>query len=455
MPKHGESFLSRVLDDGNTMAIREFGVEKDDFATEVEQNVFDFVTDYSRKNKGDTPDYRTVIENDPDFYYREGVTDSYKYLVGEIKSQAAKRRVADLFAGNPDKRGRQTKPSVEELINDNDGNEAIEKLVGDLEKISSETGVRNKVGTDLKRDTKKIREEYQRRKDGDSFKVWESFIPTINKATGGYSSSNMYVLYGKSGRGKSVFALMEALHLARQGATVLIWSLEMPWYELYVRLFTYYSRLVGNVATATIEGVNMDIGFNSSQLRNGNLDGEFEEKFYEFLEEVNDLLKGNIVVRGVDDDDFEERTVSSLESDILHTKADVAVVDPFYYMDYEANTSKKTGGDAENTSKALRRLAGKTRTVIFPITQADETDEKADEIGNRELEVPQRKDVKKTKQLLEDAALLIGIDTNYLDGRGLVGLNKGRDGGEGTEAEVIYLPQYGIIEELSFEMSVF
>jgi len=118
MPNYGESFLSRVLDDGNTMAIREFSVDKEDFATKTEQGVYEFITDYARTNKGQTPDFRTVIEKYPEFYYREGVADSYRYLVKELRSYSAKRKIASLFAGNPDERGRPTRPTVEELVND-------------------------------------------------------------------------------------------------------------------------------------------------------------------------------------------------------------------------------------------------------------------------------------------------------------------------------------------------
>lgn len=453
MPNYGESFLSRVLDDGNTMAIREFNVDRSDFSTEVEREVYDFIKEYAKSNRHQTPDYRTVVEKFPDFYYREGVTDSYRYMVQELKSFAARKGVSDIFAGHPDDRGRPTEPTVEDILNEKDGNVAIDVLISKLEEVKMRTGVRGKIGTDVKKDAEKIIEAYKDRKDGNSFKVWDSFLPTINKATGGYVSSNVYVVYGKSGRGKSAVSLMEALFLATQGAKVLIWSMEMGWYEVLVRLFTMYSRVLGNVATAEIQGVDMDVGFNSREMRHGDLPEDFEEKFFEFVRSLNDTLEGEIIVRGVDDDDFEDRSLKAMESEIIQTEADVVLVDPFYYLDYEANTSKKTGGDAENTSKKLRRLAGTTDVTVLAITQADETDEAEDDEGNRELDLPKRKDVSKTKQLLQDAALLIGVDTDYRDGRGIVGLNKGRDGGEGEIAEIIYLPQYGIIKEIELDVS--
>lgn len=33
-------------------------------------------------------------------------------------------------------------------------------------------------------------------------------------------------------------------------------------------------------------------------------------------------------------------------------------------------------------------------------------------------------------------------------GRGIIGINKGRDGGEGESAEIIYMPQIGVIKEM-------
>jgi replicative DNA helicase len=139
------------------------------------------------------------------------------------------------------------------------------------------------------------------------------------------------------------------------------------------------------------------------------------------------------------------RGVAQLEADIIETKADVVVVDPFYYMDYEANTSKTSGGDASNTSMKIRRIAGQTKAVIHVITQADETTEEIID-GVREIKPPKRAEIKKTKAVLEDAVNTFGIDTS--DGRGIIAIGKGRNGGEGTEVEVTYLPNYGIVREI-------
>ena len=99
-----------------------------------------------------------------------------------------------------------------------------------------------------------------------------------------------------------------------------------------------------------------------------------------------------------------------------------------------------------NTSKKIRRLAGYTNATIHIITQAEEVRDDTDEEGNRELRAPKRAEIKKTKAVLEDATNTLGIDS--LDGRGLIEIGKGRNGGEGTQVEVLYLPNYGIVREM-------
>jgi len=214
-----------------------------------------------------------------------------------------------------------------------------------------------------------------------------------------------------------------------------------------VRIYTSVSGRIG-VSVAELDGIDMEAGFDSRDLRHGKLSPDFEKKFREFLASINAIIPGRLIVRAVDDEDFVRRNLRQLEADVIETKADVVLIDPFYYLDYEKNTSRTAGGDAAETSIKLRRLAGRTKAVVFAITQADEVDGKTDDDGERELRLPERSEVKKTKQLLEDAALLIAVDTNSEQRRGLIGINKGRDGGEGEQAEILYLPQIGVIREM-------
>ncbi|MCY9132807.1 DnaB helicase C-terminal domain-containing protein [Bacillus spizizenii] len=449
---YGTLLISKAIEANDPNALLRFNIAEADLPTQGERKAFRYVMQYAEQHRGQAPTAEMVTNEVPDFQPDFNIEASWDYLAKNLKEQAAEREFIELVNGRIDpETNRQVKaPQLAEKFEaaqkSGDMGSFFEWLTKQAESLKMRTNVRNSVGTDIKRDIDKFKAEYENRKAGESFRIWRSKFDFINRAMGGYVSSNVYVIYGKSGRGKSAIALEEVVNCAMQGANVLIWSMEMGWYEVLVRLYVSISGSLG-VTTANLNGVDMEAGFNSRDVRQGKLNEEFEAGFMEFLGRLNDILPGNITVRGVDDEDFGSRTLRDLKSDIIETKADVVLVDPFYYLDYEANTSKKTGGDAENTSMKLRRLAGHTKATIFALTQAEEEDEKAGDDGERELKLPQRKDVKKTKALLEDAALLIAVDTNAKEGRGLIGLNKGRDGGEGESAEIIYLPQIGVVKQ--------
>ena len=427
-------FLNKVIEENDGSAFTRYNITKDDMHSDVDRKTFEFIEEYAEQNGGNIPSYATVASEVEGFEYIPEVSDSFRWLGAQIKDYTAKREIIGWFETG----------EFERRLNEMGGKEFIEKyLIPQVESVNTRTSVREEVGTDVKRDSDKFFEEYERRKAGESFRVWKSKFSAI----GEYVSSNLYTVYGKSGRGKSVISLEDAIHVAKQGANVLIWAMEMGLYEVMVRAYTSLSG-DAKIANTNLFGVNMDVGFDSRDIRLGTLSEDFEKAFKEFIRNINEYVSGNIVIRAVDDEDFTSRSLNDLRADIERTNADFVVIDPFYFLDYERNTSRTAGGDAAATSMKLRRLAGYTSTVIIAITQADETKEDSDEDGLRELKMPEREDVKKTKQLLEDAYLLIGVDTDYKQGRGIVGVNKGRDGGEGEISEFLYAPQYGVVKPL-------
>ena len=433
--QYAKLFLNRVINENDTAALRRHNITVDDMPTRIDADTLRFIEGYAEENNGEAPSYAAVASSVEGFEYLPEVSDSFTYLAKQVKDYTAKKMVNDWFRSG----------EFERSINEMGGQEFVNNwLPKKIESIIMRTNVHEKIGTDIKTDAEMFLREYDRRKAGESFKVWKSKFDAI----GEYISGNLYTIYGKSGRGKSVIALEDAIHAAKQGANVLIWALEMGIYEVLVRAYTSISGDI-KVDNTLVQGVNMDVGFDSRSMRFGDFDEKYEQAFRDFVLNIGDYVEGNIVIRAVDEDGFDRRTLKDLRADIERTNADYVVIDPFYYMDYEANTSRKTGGDAEETSKKLRRLAGSTSATIVAITQADETKEEVSDEGSRELAMPERADVKKTKQLLEDAYQLIGVDTDYKQGRGIVGVNKGRDGGEGDLTEFIYAPQYGVIEPIA------
>jgi replicative DNA helicase len=437
---HGQLLFSKVIDANDVQALTRFGITQRHFDSEGDRQVLRFLTDYSEKNRGQAPSYAEVSAQCPDFNYTPMVGDSYEYLAKEIKKHSAKVQFAELVNG---KLGDKF-----EAVGQKDIFSLFDWLQSEVESIKINTNTSSKIGTDIKTDASSFLDEYRKRKAGESFKIWKSKFPSINEQVSGYMSGNMYTWYARSGRGKSVFTMEEAIESAMQGANVLVWAMEMSRFEWMARAYSAISARAG-VAVDTINGTDYDVGFENRDLLTGKLSDEFEAGFEVFIAQMaeGEYMPGNLTLRAADDAEFFTRDVKQLEADIIATKADVVVVDPIYLMDYEANTSKVAGGDVANTSKRIRRLAGLTGAVIHVITQADEVKDDRDDEGNRELRAPKRAEIKKTKAVLEDAANVFGIDT--LDGSGIIEIGKGRNGGEGTQVEVLYLPNYGIVREVA------
>lgn len=433
-------FLNKVIEENDMSAFLRYSITRDDMHSDIDRRTFEFVERYAEQNGGQAPSYATVASEVEGFEYIPEVSDSFRWLSAQIKDYTAKQAILDWF--KPGKNGEQS--IFERKLNEVSGKDFVEyELPKMLESVNMRTSVRTEIGTDVKKDADKFLEEYDRRKSGESFRVWKSKYSAI----GEYISGNMYTVYGESGRGKSVLTLEDAIYVAGQGANVLIWAMEMGWFEVLVRIYVSISG-DKEITMAHLQGVDMGAGFNARDVRVGELSEESEEAFREFVRTLNEHVAGNITVRAVDDEDFSDRSLRELQADIEKLDADFVMIDPFYYMHYEKNTSKTSGGDAANTSQKLRALTGRLSVVTVAITQSDVKKSEGDEDGNRELKLPSRDEVTTTKRLMQDAAVLIGVDSDYKQGLAIVGNMKGRDGGEGDISNVLYMPQYGIVKEL-------
>lgn len=441
MDKYVNFFLNKVIEENDVGAISRHNIREDDIFSEVERQVYRFIKEHSLQNEGNAPSYAMVVTEFPDFVYVPEIRESFETLAKGVKDEKGRQLLAMTFNGGELNKKFSELPTAD----------FIQWAIKQFENIYEVSTVTESVGKSIKTDAEVFLEEYFEIKEGKSVRTWKSSFSSI----GSYDSGNVYVIYGKSGRGKSVIALREAVEVALQGGTVLYWGMELNWYQIMSRLYALISgrgELIKHRvdpryrAFAQADGT-IDGGFNPRDLQRAKLDGTLEETFKKMLGNLSNSLEGDIIIRAVDDPDFTGRTVDDLKADIIKTGADFVIVDPFYYMDYEKNISRKTGGDAEATSKKLKRLTGELGVPIVSLTQAEENDNEDSKDGSRELAMPKRNEVMKSSALLQDASLLIGVDTNYLEGAGLVGVNKGRDGGEGNISNIIFLPQYGIVEE--------
>ncbi|MEK4697793.1 DnaB-like helicase C-terminal domain-containing protein [Bacillus sp. FSL M8-0063] len=438
MSRTGEKLLSKIIQTNDPQAIVRYNLRSNHFRTHEEREVLRFIKDYAEKNQNQAPPFDTVVEEILEFNYEPNVGDTYDYLVNDLKGTNAKYGFLQLLQGEASKKFGE--------MPDSEGIAYGQWLGEKVKNVLDMNSIGGKIGVDAKMDTEDFLYELRRRQQGESFKIWLSKFHDINEAIGGYFTGNMYTFYGRSGRGKSATTLAECVHMAMEGANVLVWALEMAKYEVLVRIYSIVAA-TKKMFNTKFKGVEYGVGFDTKELLMGTISDEHMAHFENFLKNINDHIAGNLVIRGVDCENFTDRSVKALEKDIINSNADVVLVDPFYYMHTPKNDSGVNGGNFAALSMHLRHLAGRTKVVLMVITQAEETkDENDKDNDTRILRPPHRDEIKKTKQVLEDATNTFGIDT--LDGEGVIKLGKGRNGGEGVEVNLLYLAGYGVIAQM-------
>lgn len=441
---NGEMFLSKVVTENDVKALSRHGLYASHFQTNIEKRAYEFILDFARSNEGNAPSYATLIDAVPEFDYYPDATDSFTFYGKQLKTSKYQNEMAEFFNGDS---SQFAKAWAEYSKEPEKFYQVVSKQMEELNRANS---ISDKIGTDVAKSGEWFMEELENRKQGKGHKLWKSGFNKLDDILGGgFQSSNMFTTYAKSGRGKSILTMVFLLEAAMNGATVLVWTLEMSKYEFISRLLSFLSAR-DKIVTHEMEGRDpIEAGFKVNEMLTGKFENyETEHDLIRYLENLNDTLKGKIIVRAIDDEDFNQRSVSELERNIEEFEADVVLVDPIYYLTMEKNTSKTAGGDLAETSKRLRKVAGRHRVVLHVITQASE-DESEETGSDREIKLPKRSAVKKTKQVLEDSTAVIAFDS--ADGRFQIGVNKGRSGGEGEVVEGIFLPAIGYVKETNNE----
>ncbi|MGG2024266.1 hypothetical protein AB1282_00510 [Gottfriedia sp. S16(2024)] len=307
---YGTLLLSKVIETNDPQALTRLGVDESHFPTKTERQVYRFIKSYSDTNRNQAPSYATVASEIPEYTFVPEVSDSYDYLTRKLKGFAAKIALKEHFEGE----------FTRNFSAEDDGNKIIDDLISELQSVKLRTSVRNKTGTNLKTDYNGFLTEYDSRKSGQSFKIWRSKFPSINAQIGGYLSGNLYTWFGRSGRGKSVFTMEEALESAMQGARVLVWAMEMSEFEWIARAVSSLSaRVFGD--SKVIDGVNYEVGFENKALLMGRLgSAEEEEKLRDFFVILNEALPGEIILRSADHDDFISAELRSLKRTLSKRK---------------------------------------------------------------------------------------------------------------------------------------
>ncbi|WP_427050436.1 DNA helicase [Paenibacillus sp. TC-CSREp1] len=431
----GQQLLSKIIDDGSTQALAKYSVKRTDFPSRIEQAAYDFVVSYAETNGGAAPSVATFVANNPQITYIPEVTDSYEYLAGQLKDAVGKREFAEYINSPEFMRSYETLPT-EAFLN---------SLTAKAERIKMETrtGVPEKVGNSFSDLGEMFTHEYEQRKAGKSFKLWRTPFESLNEEIGGLYSGDVYGIMAESGRGKTYLSEVVVDALLRQGANVFVKSYEVKWYSWIARLFS--------IATAYEEVLTDDrgvkVGVPNKGLLSGALDSEIEAYILDFAAKINEYYPGNLVLQAKGDPEL-TRTLDELDRELAdHPEIDVVVIDPFYGLSdvYGRNSNKTTGGAAEQAARRLETIIGAHDVVGIYTIQAHTEKQDTEDGEAREVKLPKRDRVKTTKAVLEIATNLFAFDA--ANGVGKLGVEKGRNGGEGFVIELLALMDYGVLRE--------
>ncbi|MEC1349121.1 DNA helicase [Bacillus licheniformis] len=432
---YGVLMLSKVIEQNDPNALLRFNITAEDLPTEGERKALRYITEYAEKHGGQAPTAEMVANEVPDFQPDFNIEANYDYLAEKLRKQAALREFVDIAERELPERFSEAQDNPEELFS---------WLTEKVESLKIRTNVRSSIGRTLSEIKESFRDEYKKREEGKSFRIYKTPFPTLDNEISGWFTGDIYGIMGESGRGKTYLVCRILDSLLRQGANCLVKSFE-------VKEYTFISRLI-SIATAVdevlIDELGRKVGIPNKAILSGKLDDVVREKFFEVLELLDSYYPGTLYFQGKSGREL-TRSLADLERELSTGKIDAVFLDPFYGLSdvYGKNVNKTAGGAAEYAATRFENIVGDYDVVGFYTVQATVDKKEVSEDGVRELRIPTREKVKTTSRLLDIATNLIGFDSVSKEGIAGIGIEKGRNGGEDFMLELVALFDYGVLRE--------
>lgn len=254
----------------------------------------------------------------------------------------------------------------------------------------------------------------------------------LDRITGGLHSSNLIVVAGRPGMGKTSFALNIAFNMGLKGIPVAIFSLEMSKEELVQRMLCSQSRV------------------DSWKLRNGRLtDGEWNE----LAEATSRLSEAPISI-----DDTPTLSPLELKRKARHLAArylaekknlGLIIVDYLQLMHSYNRKSDSREQEVSQISRALKALGRELKVPVIAVSQLSR------DIEKRKPKIPQLSDLRESGAIEQDADIVIFLykeeDDDFAEDsnreRIIVHIAKHRNGPTG-KIELLFLKKYVRFHEI-------
>lgn len=385
--------LSKVIEEQNFFILKKYNITANDFSDA--RDTYRFIEQYVKHNKGEIPDFRTVVDK-TGFEYEPEVADTFKFLCKEVKSQSAKRQAYKMLQDNASKN-----------FSSMDGSKFIQWLQKETDRIVKQTDVQVSDGTNFAKNGLERKQWYEDNKFNRSHIIVPTPFDTLNDFLGGGNELGDYLLIqAYTNKGKSWIASDFGLSAWKAGFGVLHYSPELSKRQQLNRLDTLYGH------------------FKNTDLRNGTL--EDEPAFTEYLEQFSDEQKVDYVVKTMED--IDKLDVDTVEQDIT-TNPDlkVVIIDGFTLMSHSSR-DKSNRNAMSNTSRKLRQLFGRYGVLGIVIhqtpTSAEKDNIKKDEVGDRLPNPAQIYQYSETVAVIQDACTVLSFD--QIDGIGQLLIAKAR-----------------------------
>lgn len=262
-----------------------------DFFYGTYKQVFHFLQKHQMEYR-QMPSKEIVCKQFPDFIFEGGLSEPTNYYLDEQRRKVKQNTLVDAIN------------DASNALNNLDSDKAlsslrkvITKIDGDIEYTESIT-----IGENTEQ---RLQEYYERQKsEGVLGQLMGDVV--LDKAFGGLRDLDLMTLLCPTSKGKSWFACLTAVNMAKRGSKVLLCTKEMTPSQLFVR----------------IDALASEVSF--SRLRSGNLTSKEEEKFIHYIKEEAPKLKDNLIVELV------EGGTSEVASLIDKYNPTVCIVDSAY-----------------------------------------------------------------------------------------------------------------------------
>ncbi len=200
----------------------------------------------------------------------------------------------------------------------------------------------------------KVEDKFRKLINGDSSGITglSSSLSVINKTFGGWQNSDLTIVAGRPGMGKTAFMVQQIVDIAREGIPVAVFSLEMSAEQITGRVLTNFTSIK-----------------NSSILRKGLNDDEMKQYWQK---------KDELIALPIHIDDTPSISIQNIriKAKMLKIKYDIKILFVDYLQLVTFESAKTREQEISNISRGLKAIAKELDIPVIALSQLSREVEK-------------------------------------------------------------------------------